>query len=43
MLCEKCLEVVPDVLDQSDSQEHVARLALDWFERHLVANTDEAG
>jgi putative phosphoribosyl transferase len=43
MLCKKCLELVPDLRDESDLQDEVARLALDWFAQHLVANTELGG
>jgi hypothetical protein len=36
MLCEKCLEVVPGVDEPSQAEQAVARLAREWFERHLV-------
>ncbi len=36
MLCQKCLEIVPEATDESQALEHVARLAKEWFEHHLV-------
>jgi dienelactone hydrolase len=39
MFCEKSLEVVPALGGEAGALEHVAKLATDWFDHHLVPRT----
>jgi dienelactone hydrolase len=39
LFCEKSLEVVPTLGGDAGALEHVAKLASDWFDHHLVPRT----